>query len=274
MGMNGELAQLVSLAAYGNVYLGWEDMTPPELVGTNTMFNFSHVKFVRDPEPYGDGMRGTLVATGTAEWYVGLRELGARNICLVRRGEPVPEDLSRHVLVAFAGGGDWHLQVNYFDKSEVWAAAWKFVNKGGDGQGSHWDVTYAGVPVDTMPAVEKHDLNEMEARLQRALADVEQFAREHGEENWADVFKRELGKLDGGQAQADDMLPQEGYSSDARRLLSSASGAWVFGGMGSWNDIYFDDEQARADYNRLSAELYDAVLAATIAATNSFKRPL
>ncbi|HEY0070824.1 MAG TPA: hypothetical protein VGE04_12735 [Chloroflexia bacterium] len=273
--MNGDLAQLVALAAYGNVYLAREGAAPPELVGANTNFTYSKVKFVRDPEPYGDGMRGTLVAEGTAGWFEGLRKMGARNIWLVRRGDPVPEDLSRHVLVAFAGGGDWHLQVDYLDKSEVWSAAWKFVGKPGDGHGSYWNVTYAGLLVEGMPAVERHDLGEMEARLRQALVEIERFARENGEESWADVFKRELDDLDDStQLQPDDMLPAEGYSGEARRLLSAAAGAWVFGGMGSWNDIYFSDEQVRADYDRLSAQLYDAVVASVVAATNSFERPL
>jgi hypothetical protein len=126
-----------------------------------------------------------------------------------------------------------------------------------------------------MPAVEPHDLGGAGARLRQALVEVEQFARQNGEESWADVFKRELDEFDAsGKVQPGEMLPEDGYSSEAHRLISTASGAWVFGGMGSWNDIYFDNEQVRADYSRLSAQLYDAVVTATIAATNSFERPL
>lgn len=273
--MNGDLAQLVTLASHGNVYLASEGVAPPELAGSNPMFTYSRVKFVRDPKPYGDIMRGTLVAEGTAGWYAQLRELGARNIWLVRRGDPVPEDMARHALVAFAGGGDWHLQVDYPDKSEAWAAAWEFVNGSENGRESYWNVTYAGVLIEGMPAVEKHDLGEMEARLRQALVEVERFARGNGEENWADVFKRALNNLDGSErAQPGEMLPEEGYSREARMIVSAAAGAWVFGGMGSWNDIYFPDEQVRADYGRSSARLYDAVVASMVAATNSFERPL
>ncbi|HEX8228643.1 MAG TPA: hypothetical protein VF826_04940 [Chloroflexia bacterium] len=273
--MNGDLAQLVTLAAYGNVYLSREGVAPPDLAGSNPMFKFSRVQFMRDPEPYGDAMRGTLVAKTTAEWYAHLRGLGAQHIWLVRRGDPVPADIARHEIVAFAGGGDWHLQVDYPNRSEAWSAAWEFVDKSGDRRGAYWNVTYAGVPIDGIPAVEKHDLGEVKARLRQALVEIERFARGNNEEGWADLFKRELNKLDEAEhVQPSDMLPEEGYSREAHRLLSAAAGAWVFGGMGSWNDIYFLDEQVRADYGRLSAELYDAVVASAIAATNSFERPL
>ncbi|MDQ3707217.1 MAG: hypothetical protein M3437_18725 [Chloroflexota bacterium] len=273
--MNSDLAQLVILAAYGNVYLAGEGGAPPELTESHTGFKYSRVNFVRYPKPYADGIWNTLVIKNTADWYSQLRELGARNIWLVRRGDPVPQDIARHELVAFAGGGDWHLQVDYLDKSEGWSAGWEFVDTRGDRQGAYWNVTYSRVLIEGMPPVEKHDLREMEARLRRALVEVERFARANDEEGWADVFKRELNRLDAtGNTQKSDMLPEEGYSREAHRLVSAASGSWVFGGMGSWNDISFSDEQVRADYGRVSAELYDAVVTSAVAATNSFERPV
>ncbi|HVF99478.1 MAG TPA: hypothetical protein VND68_06545 [Chloroflexia bacterium] len=270
--MNGDLSQLVTLAAYGNAFLAREGADPPELVGHNPMFNFTSLKFVRDPRPHGDGMRGTLVAESTAGWYAGLRELGARSIWLVRRGDSTTEDMPRHALVAFAGGGDWHLQVDYRDKSEVWSANWHFTGKPGAG---HWYVTYAAVPLDEVPQAEKHDLAEVGARLRQALVEIEQLARANAEEAWADIFKAARDELDShGEGRLPDMMPGEGYSHAARRLLSAASRAWVFGGMGSWNDVYFPGEEARTDYSRLTAQLYDAVVTAAVAATNSFERPL
>jgi hypothetical protein len=236
------------------------------------MFNFTSLKFVRDPHPHGESMRGTLVAESTSDWYAGLRELGAHSIWLVRRGDPEREDMPRHALVAFAGGGDWHLQVDYPGNSEVWSAAWHFVGKPG---GGHWNVTYAAVPLDEVPRVEKHDLGDVGKQLGQALVEIEQLARANAEESWADVFKAASDELGGpGQSRVSDMLPGEGYSNEAHRLLSAASRAWVFGGMGSWNDLYFSGEEARADYNRLTARLYEAVVTAAIAATNSFERAL
>ena len=270
--MNSELTQLVTLAAHGNAYLAREGGAAPELVGTNSMFNFSSLRFVRGPGSDGDGMTGTVVAEGTAGWYAELRELGARNIWLVRRAGPTWEDTPQHMLVAFAGGGDWHLQVDYPDRSEAWPAFWRFAGKPGEG---HWYVTYGAVPLEGMPQAQKHDLGATGARLRQALVEIEQFARANGEETWAGIFKAALDDFDGGgEYRYPEMLPDEGYSSEARRLLSVAARAWVFGGMGSWNDLSFPAGEARADYDRLSSQLYDAVMTAVVAATNSFERPL
>ena len=41
----------------------------------------------------------------------------------------------------------------------------------------------------------------------------------------------------------------------AAQLLGAAQSAWVFGGMGSWNDLGFEGED-QALYDRLSEELY------------------
>ena len=273
--MNGDMVQLVALAAHGNAFLAHEGAEPPELEGNNQAFNYTRVKFVRDPEPVEDGMRGTLVATGTAAWYSHLRELGARNIWLVRRGEPAPEEIPRHMLVAFSGGGDWHLQVDYPGKSETWHAAWHFVKHPERYQDSYWNVTYAGVILEDVPQVEKHDLGVMQTRLRQVLVDIEKFARENGEEGWAQVFKDALDRLDAEQtSKVADLVPEDsGYSEQAHRLLLAASGAWVFGGMGSWNDIVFQGE-AGTEYERLSASLYDTVVTSVVAATNSFEGPL
>jgi hypothetical protein len=47
-----------------------------------------------------------------------------------------------------------------------------------------------------------------------------------------------------------------------------ASQAWVFGGMGSWNDLGFPDAADNDRYRAVTAGLYDAVLGAIAAAAN------
>ena len=49
-----------------------------------------------------------------------------------------------------------------------------------------------------------------------------------------------------------------------------AAASWVFGGMGSWNDIGFvPDDPMAPEYESVSADLYSAVLAALGAAANA-----
>jgi hypothetical protein len=51
-----------------------------------------------------------------------------------------------------------------------------------------------------------------------------------------------------------------GYSLEARRLVAAAVRSWVFGGMGSWNDIGFSDPALLSVYNSVSEDLYMSVI--------------
>jgi hypothetical protein len=86
-------------------------------------------------------------------------------------------------------------------------------------------------------------------------------------ESWPAWFE---GALEGGPdiPYHPDLLPA-GYTSEARQLAAMAVKAWVFGGMGSWNDVYFDDRQVAAEYAAISQNLYGALLRALLASVNS-----
>jgi hypothetical protein len=47
--------------------------------------------------------------------------------------------------------------------------------------------------------------------------------------------------------------------------------SYVFGGMGSWNDMGFQKPETQKEYERVSKELYEAVKFATTMASNSFE---
>jgi hypothetical protein len=62
-----------------------------------------------------------------------------------------------------------------------------------------------------------------------------------------------------------DGVKQHGYHKDlvvegaapslAKALLDAAQSAWVFGGMGSWNDLGFEGAD-QAEYDRVSQQLF------------------
>jgi hypothetical protein len=51
-------------------------------------------------------------------------------------------------------------------------------------------------------------------------------------------------------------------------MLDAVQTAWVFGGMGSWNDLGFDGEEQRT-YDSLSEELCAALNMAVLEVVNS-----
>jgi hypothetical protein len=80
---------------------------------------------------------------------------------------------------------------------------------------------------------------------------------------FAELFSNIDLMLDQNDLPLSDRLPQRGYCYDAHRLIQAAERAWVFGGMGSWND-YADEESL--------SMLYDAVVSSILSAANSFDR--
>ena len=52
-------------------------------------------------------------------------------------------------------------------------------------------------------------------------------------------------------------------------MLKAAMSAWVFGGMGSWNDMGFEDAVTQSKYESVSESLFNVINEAIEASTNS-----
>jgi hypothetical protein len=111
--------------------------------------------------------------------------------------------------------------------------------------------------------------------LRSALADITKFAEAQQLENFADSFRLATKRLAGSQPLAkgwfDKLDDKDGLDLAARQLLGAAEAAWVFGAMGSWNDLTFKGETGRI-YDELSNRLFALVNEATAAATNASLR--
>lgn len=82
------------------------------------------------------------------------------------------------------------------------------------------------------------------------LQKIEQLAEQIGETGFAAIFKSQAEKL---------QKPVEDNEMLCERLFDVACGAWVFGGMGSWNDsspFLAYEKGLEAEYDRLTNELY------------------
>jgi hypothetical protein len=55
---------------------------------------------------------------------------------------------------------------------------------------------------------------------------------------------------------------------EAKQLLGAVQAAWVFGGMGSWNDLGFDGDDQQ-EYDKLSIELFLLLNQAICSAINT-----
>ena len=103
-------------------------------------------------------------------------------------------------------------------------------------------------------------LEDARKRLNRILKQISDFASKFDyTKHWSENFERSRKVLyDFEPQESDEFIPYGVYEKEARQLIESAFSSWVFGGMGSWNDLGFsaDDQD---EYHMLSSELYDAI---------------
>jgi hypothetical protein len=263
--MNGELAQIISLVAHGNSFLRGGDI---DLSANSTFQYVSSVRFARYKS--NQDTYGVEVADSVSAWFAFLRSIKAThlwNIAFAWQRQDIPE----HVAVAFSGGVPTAIQADLPSGFELWYPQWK---TGGHDQ-KPWLVEYRSLIFPNSHALPVQKLSMVKNRLKQAVSQAEKFSKrpDVNANNWATWFTKSLEMLDSPNPRAPfhpDMLPDSGFSLDARQVLASAVQSYVFGGMGSWNDMGFEKPEIHKEYERITKELYEAIKIAIVMSSNSF----
>lgn len=276
--MNGEVGQLVALAAHGNAFLAGGH-NARDFYPSNRAFVFCNAVSFVELNNVAE-TKEEKVAADPNEWFALLKDGGCRRLSLGHRPTPNPQ-LPDHISAGFVGGGGrWLLVADYAGRADYWATRWE-VSAPHAPDRKIWKVTYAKVASGEPDARSTTtDLPARRRELESVLKRVEAFARAHEVENFADCFAGALASLDAagsGDAPAmpsyySDLLPPVGYGEEARRVLAACAHAWVFGGMGSWNDLSFETAGEQTEYESLSGELYAAVNRGIEEGANSYGR--
>ncbi len=123
-----------------------------------------------------------------------------------------------------------------------------------------WEVTYFRTDQGRSHiALQAPNLTALRHDLAATLSRVETFATRQKMEGFAGAFRKASAILSSDQPLAEthhsDLAPTSATPLEAKQLLGAVQAAWVFGGMGSWNDLGFagDDQQ---EYLKLSDELF------------------
>ncbi len=257
--MTSELAHLATLITYGNAKVRGLDL---DAASVDAAFNdrWSDVRFI-----FGRVLaRERIVAATAKDW---IRWLDRRACSGLR------------LAVAFAGGGPTWTMSTRFAKDIIW---WRHsMHLTSPPPKTHWRFDYHGEVVDVEELVEPLALEPLMDRLHAALTRARQFALHHEELTlFSDWFTAALEAL---RAEFPESVTVHGDTRPivavaalglpARRLFAAARRAWVFGGMGSWNDNSFREQAVNDEYRDITAELYDAVLESIMAAVNSSDQP-
>lgn len=270
--MQGTILQILVLVTHGNAILS--GMPVSEFYPLHVAFKFDEfVKFV-DLDRSGDQWKERPFAENPNEWLAKLRSQKCTGLRVTR----VPtdtKDISDRMSVAFVGGGGrWLIEAVCPGGSDLWEAKWEIGNKDHPEQ-KIWRVTYGRIAknkkiVPAKPASIDGLSKDLGQTLQEALS----FSRKHKLDGFANLFDAGVLALNS-QIEPDlhGIAPKGQLPLAASKLIAAAQASWVFGGMGSWNDLGFGGDDQK-QYEVISDNLFSQINASLVAAANlSFQPP-
>lgn len=257
--MRGEWALTLFLVSYGNQYLRQPAGQDPNSAAQKVLQFVDELTFWLSV-PAGEPV---LLTDTVAGWFA---ELDARGVTHLSIG--VPSVASDAKSLAFVGSAALEICSHSTHADVYWAYRWA----SGGPQNALWYVQYLGQPQSQFSAFGKtHSVAQAYASLSQALQACRQFASQHNSmQHWVAIFDAAHDNLQS----ADPHVPYEGmvvpehFPLAARQLLAAATRAYVFGGMGSWNDHSFVGA-AQHEFARLTSQLFEAVRMACIVAANA-----
>ncbi len=241
--MNGPVAQFVALTCHANAFLRGHPAAP-FFPGNSTCQFCDWVKFIAVSRTlFGKSKEFPVAATPNA-WFEHLKSQGVVGIRLTRTPQNKPGISDRMSSGFVGGGGTWAMEaLQSGGKAAVWLSRWSVWNQNAP-ERRIWRVEYGRVSEIPQPTAGGTDLESAVARLRSALAEIHRFSEKHNCGGFTACFARAMETLDSGGAK------RHGYHKDlivngvvpemASYLLDACQSAWVFGGMGSWNDMGFE----------------------------------
>lgn len=269
--MQTSIAQSAALTIFGNDILHGHprlDFWPK-----STVFTFcKRVKFVT---LHGDPKAPTerLFADDPPQWGYKIRDVGTIGLRIHHFASNNPQITDRMSVGLVGGGGRWLIETLHGKLSDLWEARWRVENRE-DPERKIWDVVYCRVDQDrTHLPLSSESLTTLKSDLGGVLSRIDAFATARKNlEPFANAFRTAKSVLFSddplSKAYHFDLAPTFDLPLEAKQLLAAAQVAWVFGGMGSWNDLGFEKHQQ--EYIQISDELFALLNRVICNAVNSF----
>ncbi|MBN2231062.1 MAG: hypothetical protein JW779_15870 [Candidatus Thorarchaeota archaeon] len=264
--MSMDIARNVALVTYGNLFLqGRDSQFDIETLVTHNCYRLDFV------EPTIAGVAGSVrtLASDAYKWFKYLKDNGVK-VLKLHFETNLESDLPDHISAAFIGGGsNWFIEAQSDHSSALYLCGWIPTESGGyDLRKTHYlHLNSETHHLDNLVS----SVNESREELSSILQELSEFAgRFDYSKHWSENFKTSHAILLEFEPKTDDeLLPAGIYSKEARQLIEGALSSWVFGGMGSWNDMSFDGDDQDL-YSTLSDRLYTAICSSIVSGVNSY----
>ena len=275
--VQGSIAQIVALTTYGNAFLRGLTEFNESFYPANSTFKFcERIEFV-GMQPDGEKWKEALLAADPIAWLEVIRSDGVTGLQMSYGPSGAKESSDRMMVGFVGGGGRWRIEAIGSRSSDWWSGRWQIGDRDRKDQ-RIWRVTY-GRFAEGQPQRGQHteDLARLRGELERCLGEIAEFAHAQQFGEFAKAFESGLARLRSELPYNDlyhtDIAPLQLLPLSARQLLGASQAAWVFGGMGSWNDVVVGRE-SQGRYDELSERLYALLNRAIVAAANSSMAPM
>jgi hypothetical protein len=268
--MNGPIAQLAALTCHGNAFLAGREFA--RFFPSNSTCQFcDRIEFVETEANASNGPRDIVLAANPDDWIheLPLREVDGLRLIFGPRNDP---SITDRMSAGFIGGGHvWTMEVKRDDGfSEYWSPDWRVWNREA-AKRRIWRVSYRRERTLPSEPYTGRNLTIVKQAFRESLNEILHFAERNTEGAFARSFEDALTALDNPAADVgfhkDIAVPGQ-LNADAESLLKAAMGAWVFGGMGSWNDMSFE-APLQTEYENVSERLFDVIHEAVQASITS-----
>jgi hypothetical protein len=267
--MNGPIAQMVALACHANAAVRGRRVQG-FLQANSTCRYCDEVSFFEFRKSSGAEPNEVAVATTPDEWFEHLcrtRVVGVRLSHRAQARGPFPDRMTAGLA---GGGGEWILATRTAASADFWMSRWAFSRRDAPEQGA-WRVQYGLVASSPEAPPRTPERDQVVGAFRSALVDILDFSQTHECGSFPETFARALAALDGRGERVGyhhrDLCPAGILEPIHQVLLDAAQDAWVFGAMGSWNDLSFEGDAGRR-YEAVSEALFLAVTAAICFAAN------
>lgn len=271
--MKGSVSQVIALATHGNEFLR-KDRISKWFYPHNVAFKFCNkVDFRELKKIIFLNPKEIVVSEDPFEWFSYLKCGRCMYLRVYFQPRSERPGILSHQLAGFVGGGGaWMIEAVYKSYSDFWSPRWEVSDK--DHPKRIWTVNYGRTIKNGLTKNIQINENEVKDELDLTLAKISEFAFSRKLDDWGKIFKHSRTILNSEQPEQNSyykkLIPIRNYSLAARQILFAASSSWVFGGMGSWNDVGYAVENEFELYKQLSAELYDNINRSVVSAVNSY----
>jgi hypothetical protein len=285
--MNGPLAQIVAMTSHANAEIGGDSLQPFSLNNSTAMFcnKISYIDWIRKKGILSlitnkNEYKEKCLADDFIGWTRFLKQENVKQLFLHYVSSINPQVSDRITAGFVGGGGRWLIEAWKGTTSDYWEAKWEVTNQEAKDR-RIWSVTYARISRNNIVRKTEHSgLSGIEKGLKKSVLACQSFAKRYQMDIWKASFDNAVECLDSGETDFNtiyhkDIIPLGKYSDKAKRILFAAQSTWVFGGMGSWNDmgIWNDksfDEEEQKHYEKISDQLFSEVCKAITHATNEY----